>query len=79
MNVLLKVYFSNIVIYIPTDDSTFQITTNKLKLMNLKAVLKNYYPDCVFKCDLFLDPLKVSFKKCSLFLLIFHFVYDYYS
>lgn len=41
------------------ESSGFQVATNKLKLMNLKAVLKNSHPECIFGCDLFIDPLEV--------------------
>ncbi|XP_035211985.1 FAST kinase domain-containing protein 4-like [Stegodyphus dumicola] len=42
------------------DDSNLRVLSNKLKLMNLKAVLKIYHPECIFGCDLFLEPLKIS-------------------
>lgn len=40
-------------------DSDFRTVTNKLKLMNLKAVLKMHYPECIFGCDLFLESSEV--------------------
>ncbi|XP_054712489.1 FAST kinase domain-containing protein 4-like [Uloborus diversus] len=41
------------------DGSDFKINNNKLKLMNLKTVLKLTYPECAFGCNLFLEPVQV--------------------
>ncbi|XP_015928085.2 FAST kinase domain-containing protein 4 [Parasteatoda tepidariorum] len=40
-------------------DPQVQIT-NKLKLMNLKGVLKVKYPEHIFGCDLYLEPIKLK-------------------
>ncbi|KAF8795791.1 FAST kinase domain-containing protein 4-like [Argiope bruennichi] len=33
--------------------------SNQLKLLNLKGILKKNYPEFIFGCDLFLDPIKL--------------------
>ncbi|KAG8179887.1 hypothetical protein JTE90_017419 [Oedothorax gibbosus] len=34
--------------------------SNHLKLLNLKGVLRKEHPECVFGCDLYLEPIKLS-------------------
>ncbi|CAL1280318.1 unnamed protein product [Larinioides sclopetarius] len=41
------------------DSDTQAKLNNQLKLMNLKGILKKNYPEFIFGCELFLDPIKL--------------------